>query len=228
MSTHTNTSSTEATAVIDAAYNDYRAAAANYRSAAASASAAAASAALDASAASFDRGHSLAAADEATMNKVTDAKLLSGTPTLFAANSLEIIVRKGNPSKIASLSDLSKSGLIYVTCAPEVPIGKYSAQVLQKAGVTITPASFEPDVKGIVAKVSAGEADAGIVYSTDIRATKRAADGVAIPANLNVIAKYPIAAIFKSGNNTAAEAWIAFVTGTAGQSILKSYGFTSP
>ena len=169
-----------------------------------------------------------AAADEATMNKVTDAKLLSGTPTLFAANSLEIIVRKGNPSKIASLSDLSKSGLIYVTCAPEVPIGKYSAQVLQKAGVTITPASFEPDVKGIVAKVSAGEADAGIVYSTDIRATKRAADGVAIPANLNVIAKYPIAAIFKSGNNTAAEAWIAFVTGTAGQSILKSYGFTSP
>ena len=169
-----------------------------------------------------------AAADEATMINVSDAKLLSGTPTLFASNSLEIIVRRGNPSKIATLSDLSKSGLIYVTCAPAVPIGRYSSQVLQKAGVTVTPASLEPDVKGIVAKILAGEADAGIVYSTDVRATDDAAQGVVIPADINVVAKYPIAAIAGSGKTTSAEAWIAFVTGTAGQSILKSYGFTSP
>ena len=137
-------------------------------------------------------------------------------------------VRKGNPSKIASLSDISKPGLIYVTCAPQVPIGKYSAQVLQKAGVTVAPASLEPDVKSIVAKVTAGEADAGIVYATDVSATQGAAEGVVIPTDVNVTAHYPIAAVSTSTNRTAAQAWIAFVSGTEGQAILKNYGFGSP
>jgi len=169
-----------------------------------------------------------ASADEANMAKVSDAKLLSDAPTLFATNSLEIIVRKGNPSKIASLSDISKPGLIYVTCAPQVPIGTYSAQVLQKAGVTVAPASLEPDVKSIVAKVTAGEADAGIVYATDVSATQGAAEGVVIPTDVNVTAHYPIAAVSTSTNRTAAQAWIAFVSGTEGQAILKNYGFGSP
>jgi molybdate transport system substrate-binding protein len=169
-----------------------------------------------------------ASADEANMTKVSNKKLQSGTPKIFATNSLEIIVRNGNPSKIASLADLSKSGLIYITCAPEVPIGKYGAQVLQKAGVKVSPASLEPDVKGIVAKVTAGEADAGIVYATDISATKGAADGVVIPADVNVIATYPIVAISTSTNSAAAQSWIAFVTGTEGQTILKNYGFGAP
>ena len=170
-----------------------------------------------------------ASADEANMTEIfLNEKLLTGTPTIFATNSLEIIVRKGNPAKISSLADLSKSGLIYITCAPEVPIGKYGAQVLQKAGVKVSPASLEPDVKGIVAKVTAGEADAGIVYATDISATNGAADGVVIPADVNVIAKYPIAALSTSTNSTAAQAWVAFVTGTEGQSVLKNYGFGAP
>ena len=169
-----------------------------------------------------------ASADEANMTKVSNEKLLTGTPIIFATNSLEIIVRKGNASKISSLADLSKSGLVYITCAPEVPIGKYGAQVLQKAGVKVSPASLEPDVKGIVAKVTAGEADAGIVYATDISATNGAADGVVIPADVNVIAKYPIAALSTSTNSTAAQAWVAFVTGTEGQSVLKNYGFGAP
>ena len=169
-----------------------------------------------------------ASADEANMTKVSNEKLQSGTPKIFATNSLEIIVRKGNPSKIASLADLSKSGLIYITCAPEVPIGKYGAQVLQKADVKVSPASLEPDVKGIVAKVTAGEADAGIVYATDISATNGAADGVVIPADVNVIAKYPIVAISTSTNSAAAQSWVAFVTGTEGQSVLKNYGFGAP
>jgi molybdate transport system substrate-binding protein len=157
-----------------------------------------------------------ASADEANMTKVSDAKLLSDAPTLFATNSLEIIVRKGNPSKIASLSDISKPGLIYVTCAPQVPIGKYSAQVL------------EPDVKSIVAKVTAGEADVGIVYATDVSATQSAAEGVVIPTDVNVTADYPIATVSSSTNRAAAQAWIAFVRGAEGQAILKSYGFGSP
>ena len=169
-----------------------------------------------------------ASADEATMAKVVDEKLLNGAPTIFATNSLEIIVRKGNPSKISSLADLAKSGLIYITCAPEVPIGKYGAQVLQKADVKASPASLEPDVKGIVAKVTAGEADAGIVYATDISATNGSADGVVIPADVNVTAKYPIASISTSANSTAAQAWVAFVTGNEGQAILRGYGFGAP
>ena len=71
-----------------------------------------------------------ASADEANMTKVSAAGLLSQLPTIFATNSLEIVVRKGNPSKIAELSDLSQSGLVYITCAPEVPIGEYGEQVL--------------------------------------------------------------------------------------------------
>jgi molybdate transport system substrate-binding protein len=169
-----------------------------------------------------------ASADEANMTKISDAKLLSDAPTLFATNSLEVIVRKGNPSKIASLSDISEPGLIYVTCATQVPIGKYSAQVLQKAGVTVAPASLEPDVKSIVAKVIAGEADAGIVYATDVIATQGAAEGVVIPTDVNVTADYPIAAVSTSTNRAAAQAWIALVRGIEGQAILKGYGFGSP
>jgi len=166
-----------------------------------------------------------AAADEATMKKVSDAGQTQGTPTIFATNSHEIIVRKGNPSKITSLADLASPGLIFVSCAPTVPIGAYSAQSLAKAGVAVTPSSLEPDVKGIVSKVSSGEADAGIVYATDVRATKGATDGVAIPSEFNVSARYPIAAVSSGSNDRAATAWIAFVTGAEGQSILQSYGF---
>lgn len=166
-----------------------------------------------------------ASADEANMTKVSDADLLAEGPTLFATNSLEIIVRRGNPSNITSIKDLARPGLIYVTCAPDVPIGKYAAQVLQKSDVTVRASSLEPDVKGIVTKVTTGEADAGIVYATDVTAAKGAADGVVLPTAVNVTAKYPIAILSTSSNTTAAQAWIAFVTGSEGQAILKSYGF---
>ena len=90
------------------------------------------------------------------------------------------------------------------------------------------PASLEPDVKGIVTKVTAGEADAGIVYATDVTATGGTASGVVIPTSSNVVATYPIAAISTSRNLGAARAWIAFVTSTEGHRILTSYGFSTP
>ena len=169
-----------------------------------------------------------ASADDANMNKVSDVDMVDGSPTVFATNSLAIIVRKGNPSNISTLADLSRPGLIYVSCSPTVPIGNYTAQVLKRADVDVTPASFEPDVKGIVAKVTSGEADAGIVYATDVSATKGAAEGVVIPANVNIIARYPIAAISRSGNSAAAQAWISFVVGPEGQKILGQFGFGAP
>ena len=169
-----------------------------------------------------------ASADQANMTEVVDAELLRDIPTIFATNSLEIIVRKGNPSGIDSLADLAETGLIYVTCAPEVPIGRYAAESLLEAGVTVNPASFEPDVKGIVTKVSSGEADAGIVYRTDVLAAGETATGVAIPDQFNVRATYPQAVLTGSPNEAAASAWMSFVAGAEGQAILRAYGFGQP
>ena len=166
-----------------------------------------------------------ASADEANMGKVSAEELVDGAPAVFATNSLAIIVSRGNAPNLSTLTDLARPGLVYVTCASDVPIGKYGAQVLQRAGVTVKPASLEPDVKSIVAKVASGEADAGIVYATDVTATKGAAVGIAIPPESNVTVSYPIAPISSAHAKEAARAWIAFVLGPEGQQILRQYGF---
>ena len=171
-----------------------------------------------------------AAADTANMDKLT-ASSGAGTaspPVTFATNKLQIIVNKGNPNNITSVADLAKSGVIYVTAAPEVPIGGYAKQVLDKARVTVTPKSLEADVKSVVNKVTLGEADAGIVYTTDVKAAGDKAAGVTIPDELNVIASYPIAATKTSKNPSAASAFVGFVAGSPGQAILTKYGFTKP
>ncbi len=102
-----------------------------------------------------------ASADEANMTKLTDAGDNAGEPEVFATNSLQIIVEPGNPKGITGVADLANPDIIYVTCAPEVPIGKYAAQVLTNAGVTVTPASLEENVKGIVTKVTLGRGRCG-------------------------------------------------------------------
>lgn len=167
-----------------------------------------------------------ASADETTMGRVET--LLHGAPVVFATNSLQIIVPKGNPNRITGLADLARPGVVYVTCSPEVPIGRYAARSLQAAGVTVTPRSLEPDVKGIVAKVVAGEADAGIVYATDVTATRGAATGVDIPATVDVTATYPIAMLRSATNATAARAWIDFLLSSEGRTILRERGFGTP
>ena len=169
-----------------------------------------------------------ASADQANMSKLTDAGGAAGAPHVFASNSLQIIVEPGNPKGITSVADLAKSDVLYVTCAPEVPIGKYAAQVLTSAGVTATPASLEENVKGIVTKVTLGEADAGIVYKTDVIAAGDKAQGVDIPADINVAATYPVVATKHAPNATGARAFVDFVVGEQGQKILASYGFAAP
>ncbi len=169
-----------------------------------------------------------ASADQANMTKLTDAGENGSEPAVFATNSLQIIVEQGNPKNIATVADLAQSGLLYVTCAPEVPIGKYGAQVLKHTGVTVTPVSLEENVKGIVTKVTAGEADAGIVYTTDVLAAGDAAEGIDIPADLNVIATYPVAVTKEAANAEGAQAFIDFVLSEQGQKILASYGFSKP
>ena len=169
-----------------------------------------------------------ASADQANMTKLTDAGGNAGEPTVFATNTLQIIVEPGNPKGIAGVADLAKSDILYVTCAPEVPIGKYAAQVLTSAGVTATPVSLEENVKGIVTKVTLGEADAGIVYTTDVIAAGDKAAGVEIPADINVTASYPVVAIKDAPNADGARAFVEFVLDEQGQKILATYGFAAP
>jgi molybdate transport system substrate-binding protein len=172
-------------------------------------------------------GDVFASADQANMEKLVDAGLVAGAPSTFAHNRLEIVVDAGNPKDITGLSDLAGSGLVVVLCAPAVPCGHYAAQALQKAGVTLKPASQETDVKAVVSKVALGEADAGIVYITDVRAGGSRVQGVAIPTELNVIADYPVAVLKDSQNVALAKAFVGYLLGD-GQQTLARYGFTSP
>lgn len=169
-----------------------------------------------------------ASADNANMKKLIDAGNNGAAPQTFAKNSLEIITGAGNPKNITGVSDLADPSLIVVTCGPDVPIGKYSAQVFTNAGVTVTPKSFEQNVKGVVSKVSLGEADAGIVYATDVLAAGSKAVGIVIPANLDVIAEYPVVETKNAANPAGAKAFTDFVLSARGQKILGSYGFTAP
>lgn len=172
-------------------------------------------------------GDVFASADQPNMQKLIDARLTAESPIVFARNNLEIVVGKGNPKHITALSDLGRSGLVVVLCAPAVPCGRYAAQALLKAGVSLKPASEETDVKAVLSKVALGEADAGIVYITDVQAAGTAVEGVAIPAALNVVAEYPIVILKDSQNRALARAFISYIL-TDGRRILAGYGFTSP
>ncbi|HYK97150.1 MAG TPA: molybdate ABC transporter substrate-binding protein [Candidatus Acidoferrales bacterium] len=169
-----------------------------------------------------------ASADEANMQKLVDAKLNGSDPKVFANNRLQIAVQAGNPKKITQLADLARSDVIVVIGAPSVPIGTYAQQAFDKAGIKVTPKSLETDVKQVVAKVALGEADAGIVYSTDVKAGGAKIQGVDIPDPLNVIAKYPIALVKGTKNEMAAKAFIDFVVSARGREILSSFGFILP
>src|SRR5216683_1154772 len=144
-----------------------------------------------------------ASADTANMDKLKGDGFTSGTPQVFARNKLEIVVAPGNPKGITGLADLAKPGVIYISEAATVPAGKYSLQALAKAGVTVTPKSLETDVKAAGSKVQ----------------------GVPIPSAYNVVATYPLVAVKGTKNSTVANAFIAYVLSSAGQSTLESFGF---
>jgi molybdate transport system substrate-binding protein len=169
-----------------------------------------------------------ASADLSNMTKLTDAGNNATEPVVFATNLAEIIVGAGNPKGITGVADLENEDLIVVLCAPEVPCGKYAAKVFETAGVTVTPKSLEENVKAVVTKVTLGEADAGIVYVTDVAAAADEAEGVEIPEDINVLAEYPIAVTKEAPHADSAQAFIDFVVDEQGQEILASYGFLAP
>jgi molybdate transport system substrate-binding protein len=169
-----------------------------------------------------------ASADEANMKKVTDAGLAAGTPEIFATNQLTIAVPPGNPKKITSLADLAKDGVIVVVCAPQVPCGAAAQQVEQAAGVTVRPKSEEQDVKAVLTKVSAGEADAGLVYLTDVNSAAGKVTGVDFPEAAKAINKYPIAVVKDAPQAELAKAFVELVRGEAGRAELTKVGFRVP
>jgi len=169
-----------------------------------------------------------ASADQSNLQKTIDSGAVTPPAVVFARNRLEIAVEKGNPKKIKSLADLQKSGLVVVLCADQVPCGKYAAQSLAMAGVTINPSSKEENAKATLSKVSIGEADASIVYVTDVKASKGTTSGVKIADKQNVIATYPMGVVKESQNATAAKAWVQYVTSKDGQKTLRKFGFLPP
>jgi molybdate transport system substrate-binding protein len=169
-----------------------------------------------------------ASADEPNMQRIADAGELAGKPRVFARNQLEILVPKGNPKKVSSLADLTKPGLVLALCGPTVPAGRYAREAFAKANLTVPETSQELDVKAVVSRVVLGEADAGIVYVTDVRAAGDKAEGVAIPQAGNVVARYPIAVLKDAPNSAAADAFVAHVLGAAGRATLEKFGFLAP
>ena len=167
----------------------------------------------------------LATANNSTMKTAAEQKLV-GDQTEFATNVLTLIVPKGNPKKITGL-DSSLDGANLVICAPEVPCGEATKKLSSALGVTLNPASEEQKVTDVRGKVESGEADAGIVYTTDAAAAKDKADKIDIPDG-GVVNHYPIAPTAKPENPAGAQVFIDAVTGKTGQEILAKHGFGKP
>lgn len=164
-----------------------------------------------------------ASADQATMQRVLAEA--AGVPSVFAHNQLTIAVEAGNPEVIAGLADLTDSDLIVVVADSAVPAGAYAADVLALADLELEPASYESSVRAVAAKVAIGEADAGIVYRTDVVANDARLDQVTIPDSINVVAEYPIVVMNDSPD---ARAFVELVTGESGRSALDAAGFGLP
>jgi molybdate transport system substrate-binding protein len=166
-----------------------------------------------------------ASADTTNMDKVAS---MVTRPQVFTSNLLQIIVARDNPRDIKGLADLSRGDLKVVLAAPEVPAGRYASQALEAQDVTVKPVSLEDNVKGVVTKVSLGEADAGIVYVTDVTAGGDQVEGVGIPADQNVPATYPIAVVKASTHQRRAQDFVDLVRSPHGQQVLQSFGFVPP
>ncbi|MCX5609586.1 molybdate ABC transporter substrate-binding protein [Streptomyces sp. NBC_00047] len=164
----------------------------------------------------------LVTADTKTMDGL---KGETGDAKIIAKNRLVIAAGKGNPFKIAALKDLADTKIKVVLAAPEVPVGRYSKEILDKQGVTVKPVSQEPNVRAVLSKVELGEADAGLVYKTDSAKSGDKVVAVDIPDDQNAVASYPAAALKQSKNPEAAAAFVAWLSTPEAQKILQDAGF---
>lgn len=166
-----------------------------------------------------------ASADEANMARVADADLVASSPVPFATNVLEIAVPPTNPAGITSFADLAGPDVKLVVCAPDVPCGAATVAVAKAAGIRLSPVSEELSVTDVLGKVTSGEADVGLVYVTDVRAARDAVEGIPFPESRQAVNTYPIAALAESSAADLADAFVAFVAGETGRSVLTEAGF---
>lgn len=168
-----------------------------------------------------------ASASGTQMTVVVDAGL-AAEPVEFTNNLLEIAVPQGNPAGIATLEDFAREDLLLGLCAEEVPCGTFAREAFAAAGITPSVDTNEPDVRSLLTKVETGELDGGIVYHSDVVASGDAVDGIVIPSERNVVARYPMAVLEEAPDAEMAQAFVDFVLSPAGQEILERYGFTTP
>ena len=169
-----------------------------------------------------------ASASDATMKTVTDASLTAATPTVFAKNILQIATPPGNPKGIATFADLAKPDLKVIVCAAQVPCGAAAVKIEKATNVTIKPVSEETDVKSVLSKVESGDADAGLVYVTDVNAAGDKVQGVNFPEASKAVTNYPIAVLKNAPAAGLATQFQSVVTGDFGQKTLEQAGFAKP
>lgn len=169
-----------------------------------------------------------ASADTKNMDRATAAHLTKGTPVTFASNTLEIAVPPSNPAHISSFADLTRPGVKLVVCAPVVPCGAAAQKVETATKITLKPVSEESAVTDVLNKVQTGEADAGLVYVTDVKGAGGKVKGVLFPESKQAVNKYPIAILTESKNAALARQFSELITGADGQKVLADAGFAKP
>jgi molybdate transport system substrate-binding protein len=169
-----------------------------------------------------------ASADSRSMDQAVADGLVDGEPVDFAANTLEIAVPPDNPAQVSSVQDLARPGTAVVVCAPVVPCGAAAGKVERAAGVDIAPVSEEQSVLDVLNKVSTGQADAGLVYVTDVAAAGDRVTGIAFAESASAVNVYPIAALADRPATATARSFIDLVTSDTGRSVLTRAGFAKP
>lgn len=169
-----------------------------------------------------------ASADQANMDKAVDADLIDGSPSIFAGNTLTVAVPSGNPAGVTSFEDLAGDDVDVVVCETRVPCGTATQKIEDLTGVTLDPVSEESSVTDVMGKVTSGQADAGVVYRTDVKAAGDSVEEVEIDRADQVVNEYPIATVKSARNADLAREFIELVEGPDGQARLAEEGFRSP
>lgn len=168
-----------------------------------------------------------ASASPETMAVVTDAGLAAAAPTPLARSSLVLAVPAGNPGQVTELADLADPDRVVALCEEQVPCGAAAARVLAQAGVVASPDTLERDVRAVLAKLTLGEVDAGLVYRTDALAAGDAVEAIALDSPA-AATDYLVAPLAQAPSPSAAVAFVAHVTGEPGRRVLAGDGFALP
>lgn len=168
-----------------------------------------------------------ASASTKNMDQVVSSGAAS-SPTPFVKNVMEIATPPSNPAHVASVNDLANKGVKVALCQAQVPCGTTAQKVFTNAKITVKPVTEEADVKSVLSKVELGEVDAGVVYVTDVRSGGSKVKGISIASDVNASTTYPIAALTKAQNATAAQAFVAYVLSSEGAAVLTADGFEKP